>query len=137
MTQPAEANSTSLFQVFAHADDDLYFANPDLYRLLAAGHRVTSVYLTAGEADGRNVDTRDPLRERAPVDFAGYMEARQSGLRSAYATMVLGKREAPGSGSRSNSYRAWPRSGATCRRRRTCSSSSWACGWRMPHTASP
>ncbi|MFE4333211.1 PIG-L family deacetylase [Streptomyces sp. NPDC056831] len=95
MTQPAEANSTSLFQVFAHADDDLYFVNPDLYRLLAAGHRVTSVYLTAGEADGRNVDTRDPLREQAPVDFAGYMEARQNGLRAAYATMVLGKREAP------------------------------------------
>ncbi|GAA3485037.1 PIG-L family deacetylase [Streptomyces yanii] len=94
MTQPAEANSTSLFQVFAHADDDLYFVNPDLYRLLAAGHRVTSVYLTAGEADGRNVDTRDPLREQAPVDFAGYMEARQNGLRAAYATMVLGKREA-------------------------------------------
>ncbi|MFJ4501685.1 PIG-L family deacetylase [Streptomyces sp. NPDC088864] len=94
MTQPAEANATSLFQVFAHADDDLYFANPDLCRVLAAGHRVTSVYLTAGEADGRNVDTRDPLRGQAPVDYAGYMEARQSGLRAAYATMVLGSRDA-------------------------------------------
>ncbi|MFF9454046.1 PIG-L family deacetylase [Streptomyces flaveolus] len=95
MTQPTEAHPTSLFQVFAHPDDDLYFVNPDLSRLLAAGHRVTSVYLTAAEADGRNVDTRDPLRDRSPVDFEGYMEARQNGLRAAYATMVLGKREAP------------------------------------------
>ncbi|MCC8337186.1 PIG-L family deacetylase [Streptomyces sp. R1] len=94
MTQPTDAHSTSVFQVFAHPDDDLYFANPDLTRLLAGGHRVTSVYLTAAEADGRNVDTRDPLRDRSAVDFEGYTEARQNGLRAAYATMVLGKREA-------------------------------------------
>jgi LmbE family N-acetylglucosaminyl deacetylase len=95
MTQPAGAQPAALFQVFAHPDDDLYFVNPDLQRLLAAGHRVTSVYLTAAEADGRNADTRDARRDQYPVDYEGYMEARQNGLRAAYATMALGKREAP------------------------------------------
>ena len=93
--QSAEGNTphASLLQVLAHPDDDLYFINPDLQRALEAGHRVTSVYLTAAEADGRNIDTRDPHRLDSPPDYAGYAEARQQGLRAAYATMVTGKRE--------------------------------------------
>lgn len=87
---PAQA---SLFQVLAHPDDDLYFINPDLQRALEAGHRVTSVYLTAAEADGRNIDTRDPRRMDSPPDYEGYAEARQQGLRAAYADMVTGDRE--------------------------------------------
>ncbi|MFJ6843385.1 PIG-L family deacetylase [Streptomyces griseoluteus] len=83
----------SLLQVLAHPDDDLYFINPDLQRALEAGHRVTSVYLTAAEADGRNIDTRDPHRLDSPPDYAGYAEARQQGLRAAYAAMVTGDRE--------------------------------------------
>ncbi|MFD8915326.1 PIG-L family deacetylase [Streptomyces sp. NPDC059575] len=85
--------SASLVQVLAHPDDDLYFINPDLQRALEAGHRITSAYLTAGEADGRNVDTRDPRRLESPPDYAGYAEARQQGLRAAYADMVTGDRE--------------------------------------------
>uniref|UniRef100_A0AAU3I333 PIG-L family deacetylase n=1 Tax=Streptomyces sp. NBC_01393 TaxID=2903851 RepID=A0AAU3I333_9ACTN len=87
---PARA---SLVQVLAHPDDDLYFINPDLQRALEAGHRVTSVYLTAAEADGRNIDTRDPRRMDSPPDYEGYAEARQQGLRAAYADMVTGDRE--------------------------------------------
>ncbi|MGW2821052.1 PIG-L family deacetylase [Streptomyces sp. NPDC001443] len=83
----------SLVQVLAHPDDDLYFINPDLQRALEAGRQVTSVYLTAGEADGRNIDTRDPLRMDSPPDYEGYAEARQQGLRAAYADMVTGDRE--------------------------------------------
>lgn len=93
--QPAEGSTShvSLVQILAHPDDDLYFINPDLQRALEAGHRVTSVYLTAGEADGRNIDTRDPHRLDSPPDYEGYAEARQQGLRAAYAAMVTGKRE--------------------------------------------
>ncbi|WP_326784970.1 PIG-L family deacetylase [Streptomyces sp. NBC_00151] len=83
----------SLVQVLAHPDDDLYFINPDLQRTLETGHRVTSVYLTAGEADGRNIDTRDLSRMDGDPDFEGYAEARQQGLRAAYADMVTGDRE--------------------------------------------
>ncbi|MET9773562.1 PIG-L family deacetylase [Streptomyces sp. NPDC006367] len=83
----------SLVQVLAHPDDDLYFINPDLQRALEAGHQVTSVYLTAAEADGRNIDTRDPHRLESPPDYEGYAEARQHGLRAAYAVMVTGKRD--------------------------------------------
>ncbi|MEU4167690.1 PIG-L family deacetylase [Streptomyces sp. NPDC026665] len=103
--QPAGAvpARTSLFQVLAHPDDDLYFINPDLQRGLEAGHRVTSVYLTAAEADGRNIDTRDPRRMDSPPDYEGYAEARQQGLRAAYADMVTGDRES-----------AWARDVYTC-----------------------
>ncbi|MEU6244541.1 PIG-L family deacetylase [Streptomyces sp. NPDC047024] len=83
----------SMIQVLAHPDDDLYFINPDLQRALEAGHLVTSVYLTAGEADGRNIDTRDPDRLKSPPDYEGYAEARQRGLCAAYAAMVTGDRE--------------------------------------------
>ncbi|MFF3416224.1 PIG-L family deacetylase [Streptomyces sp. NPDC002698] len=83
----------SLFQVLAHPDDDLYFINPDLQRALEAGFRVTSVYLTAAEADGINIDIRDPRRLDSPPDYEGYAEARQQGLRAAYADMVTGDRE--------------------------------------------
>ncbi|MGW7605764.1 PIG-L family deacetylase [Streptomyces sp. NPDC054766] len=83
----------SLVQVLAHPDDDLYFINPDLQRALEAGHRVTSVYLTAAEDDGRNIDTRDPGRLDSPPDYEGYAEARQQGLRAAYADMVTADRE--------------------------------------------
>lgn len=93
--QSAEGSTSqaSLIQVLAHPDDDLYFINPDLQRALEAGHRVTSVYLTAAEADGRNIDTRDPDRLDSPPDYEGYAEARQHGLRAAYAAMVTGKRD--------------------------------------------
>jgi LmbE family N-acetylglucosaminyl deacetylase len=87
--------SAGLMQLCAHPDDDLYFMNPDLQLAIRAGADVTSVYLAAGEADGRNADTRDPQRRKTPVDFPGYAEARQNGLRAAYADMATGDRRSP------------------------------------------
>ncbi|NXY99319.1 PIG-L family deacetylase, partial [Streptomyces sp. BR123] len=93
---PAGVTSGSVVQVVAHPDDDLFFMNPDLSRTLtAAGARttLTTVYLTSGEADGRN-EARgggawDPEQ---PADHAHYAEARQNGIRAAYAQMATGDR---------------------------------------------
>ncbi|MFB7664196.1 PIG-L family deacetylase [Kitasatospora sp. NPDC056138] len=81
-------------QIVAHTDDDLYFMVPDLLHTVRAGIPVVCVYLTAGEADGRNVATSDPKRGDAPVDFEGYTTGRQAGLRAAYSAMVTGHRDA-------------------------------------------
>ncbi|WP_211253103.1 PIG-L family deacetylase, partial [Glycomyces tenuis] len=75
-------------QIVAHPDDCLYFINPRIARVLAAGAGICTVVLTAGEADGRN--TRDIAR--AP-DYAGYAAARNTGLRRAYAHLATGDSE--------------------------------------------
>ncbi|WP_234363436.1 PIG-L family deacetylase [Streptomyces sp. TN58] len=77
-------------QIVAHPDDDLYFMNPDLRYSISAGHPVTSVYLTAGEADGVNA-TPSKGASAAP-DKPAYAEARQNGIRAAYAQMATGDR---------------------------------------------
>ncbi|MFD6229894.1 PIG-L family deacetylase [Streptomyces sp. NPDC060232] len=77
-------------QIIAHPDDDLYFMNPDLRYSISAGHPVTSVYLTAGEADGVNA-TPSKGAGTAP-DKPAYAEARQNGIRAAYAKMATGDR---------------------------------------------
>lgn len=80
-------------QVIAHCDDDLYFMNPALQHAIDAGAPVTSLYLTAGEADGRNVPYGVADRSDHPVDHAGYAAARRNGIRSAYAEMATGDRD--------------------------------------------
>ncbi|MGN5392669.1 PIG-L family deacetylase [Streptomyces sp. JL7001] len=99
--QPAAAQAPSrpsvtqgtVLQVVAHPDDDLFFMNPDLSRSISTGVKVTTVYLTAGESDGRNEahspHLQDPTR---PADHASYAEARQNGIRAAYAEMATGRR---------------------------------------------
>ncbi|MEU3776563.1 PIG-L family deacetylase [Streptomyces sp. NPDC032472] len=93
---PASVTSGTVVQVVAHPDDDLFFMNPDLSRTLSAGTSLTTVYLTSGEADGRNeangAGARDPEQ---PADRAHYAEARQNGIRSAYAQMATGDRTSP------------------------------------------
>ncbi|MFF1492438.1 PIG-L family deacetylase [Streptomyces sp. NPDC058304] len=93
---PASTTSGSVVQVVAHPDDDLFFMNPDLSRSLTAGLQLTTVYLTSGEADGRNeangAGAKDPEQ---PADRAHYAEARQNGIRSAYAQMATGDRTSP------------------------------------------
>ncbi|WP_258054117.1 PIG-L family deacetylase [Streptomyces sp. INR7] len=83
----------TVLQVVAHPDDDLFFMNPDLSRSISTGVKVTTVYLTAGESDGRNEahspHLQDPTR---PADHASYAEARQNGIRAAYAEMATGRR---------------------------------------------
>ncbi|MDX6763080.1 PIG-L family deacetylase, partial [Streptomyces sp. F8] len=77
-------------QIVAHPDDDLYFMNPDLRYSLSAGHPVASVYLTAGEADGVNATAAKGAATRP--DKPAYAEARQNGIRAAYAKMATGDR---------------------------------------------
>lgn len=90
---PASTTSGTVVQIVAHPDDDLFFMNPDLSRSLLAGIPVTTAYLTSGEADGRNEarggEAKDPEQ---PADRARYAEARQNGIRSAYAQMATGDR---------------------------------------------
>ncbi|MFF5448706.1 PIG-L family deacetylase [Streptomyces sp. NPDC012888] len=89
----ASVTEGSVVQVVAHPDDDLFFMNPDLSRSIAAGMKVATVYLTSGESDGRNeahgAHLDDPVR---PADHAAYAEARQNGIRGAYAQMATGDR---------------------------------------------
>src|SRR4030065_910866 len=61
----------SLYLV-AHQDDDLIFMNPMLSRSIDSGARVTTVYLTAGDAG-----LGDP----------GYWSEREEGVRAAYSEM--------------------------------------------------
>ncbi|MEU7602046.1 PIG-L family deacetylase [Streptomyces sp. NPDC040724] len=90
---PASVTAGSVVQVVAHPDDDLFFMNPDLSRSLMAGTQVTTAYLTSGESDGRNEAgggaAKDPEQ---PADRTHYAEARQNGIRSAYAQMATGDR---------------------------------------------
>ncbi|MFD0356460.1 PIG-L family deacetylase [Streptomyces sp. NPDC127110] len=79
-----------VLQIVAHPDDDLYFMNPDLRHSIAAGHPVTSVYLTSGEADGINAGAAKQASTRP--DKPAYAEARQNGIRAAYAKMATGDR---------------------------------------------
>lgn len=83
-------------QIVAHPDDCLYFINPRIARVLAAGAGLCTVVLTAGEADGRNTWNTARL-----PDFAGYAAARNTGLRRAYAHLATGDTES-----------AWDRTGA-------------------------
>lgn len=93
---PASSTAGPVVQIVAHPDDDLFFMNPDLSRSLAAGTPLTTLYLTSGESDGRNQAkggaAKDPVQ---PADRGHYAEARQNGIRSAYAQMATGDRSSP------------------------------------------
>ncbi|MCF2526821.1 PIG-L family deacetylase [Yinghuangia soli] len=84
---PAPAAGT-VMQIVAHQDDDLFFMNPDVGQAIEAGAGSVSVYLAAGEADGRN----GPGSRR---DFDAYTAARNNGARAAYAHMATGDRASP------------------------------------------
>ncbi|MFC8127149.1 PIG-L family deacetylase [Streptomyces sp. NPDC057302] len=77
--------SKTLMQVVAHPDDDLYFMNPEVAATLRAGHRVVTVYITAGESDGRN--NIPGAAAPAEPDQPAYASARMQGLRQAYGWM--------------------------------------------------
>ncbi|MCX5148050.1 PIG-L family deacetylase [Streptomyces sp. NBC_00320] len=79
-----------VLQIVAHPDDDLYFMNPDLRYSIPAGHPVTTVYLTAGEADG--INATEGKQASTPPNKPAYAEARQNGIRAAYAKMATGDR---------------------------------------------
>ncbi|GAB2628391.1 PIG-L family deacetylase [Streptomyces capparidis] len=87
----------SVLQVVAHPDDDLFFINPEVGQSLRSGRPLTTVYLTSGEANGRNAPkgARRLLFFRPPRDKAKYAKARQNGIRAAYAEMVTGDPATP------------------------------------------
>ncbi|MFF7249492.1 PIG-L family deacetylase [Embleya sp. NPDC008237] len=91
---PRSDSAIRTLQIVAHPDDDFYFMNPDIVNSVRAGAALTTVYLTGGEGDGRNVGNTDPALSRAKADFARYSAARQNGARAAYARMALGDRTA-------------------------------------------
>ncbi|QGV80948.1 PIG-L family deacetylase [Streptomyces ficellus] len=90
--KPVRTHGESVLQIMAHPDDDLFFMNPDTSQSIASGRSLTSVYLTAGESDGRNARKQDP---KPRADKAAYAEARQNGIRAAYAEMATGNRTSP------------------------------------------
>ncbi|MEE1751319.1 PIG-L family deacetylase [Streptomyces sp. SP18CS02] len=90
--KPLRTGGEAVVQIMAHPDDDLFFMNPDTSQSIGSGNSLTSVYLTAGESDGRNA-RRDEPKPRA--DKAAYSEARQNGIRAAYAEMATGNRTSP------------------------------------------
>ncbi|MFG2829818.1 PIG-L family deacetylase [Streptomyces sp. NPDC048434] len=87
LTNPADQ---SFLHVIAHADDGLYFMNPDLEQSLRSGARSVTVCLTGGEADGRNVSRHAHDPARVPRNRAAFSRARANGLRAAHAAMVTG-----------------------------------------------
>ncbi|MER6392514.1 PIG-L family deacetylase [Streptomyces sp. NPDC059382] len=86
----------SVMQIVAHPDDDLFFMNPDTGHSIRSGRPITSVYVTSGEADGINAPGHaSPLHPMPPADRARYAEARQNGIRAAYAQMATGDKISP------------------------------------------
>lgn len=67
-----DPNLPSNVVVVAHQDDDLLFINPDIQHAISRGERVTTAYLTSGNA-GLGMD---------------YVEEREQGARGAYAAMA-------------------------------------------------
>jgi LmbE family N-acetylglucosaminyl deacetylase len=86
---------SSIVQIVAHPDDDLYFINPLAWQDITDAASLATVYLSAGESDGRNISIRTSGRKAVPVDYPGYVEARRNGIRSAYSLMATGRDDAP------------------------------------------
>jgi hypothetical protein len=60
--------------VVAHQDDDLLFMNPDIARSIAKGHRVTTVYVTAGTGGAEaGAQARLVEREQGELNAYAYM----------------------------------------------------------------
>ncbi len=72
-TSPAseEPGEDTTVAVWAHADDDIIFANPHLAGVIASGGTLRTVFVTAGDA-GRGL---------------AYAEQREAGIRAAYDLM--------------------------------------------------
>ncbi|MER5564052.1 PIG-L family deacetylase [Streptomyces sp. NPDC002506] len=86
----------SVLQIIAHPDDDLFFMNPDTGHSIRSGRPMTSVYVTSGEADGVNAPGHGgPGRPMPAADRARYAQARQNGIRAAYAQMATGDKTSP------------------------------------------
>lgn len=89
------ASPSSIVQIVAHPDDDLYFINPLAWQDITGSASLATVYLSAGESDGRNISIRSSHRRTVPVNYPGYVEARRNGIRAAYSLMATGRDDSP------------------------------------------
>ncbi|GHF21475.1 hypothetical protein GCM10010359_23700 [Streptomyces morookaense] len=89
--QVAKAATTESFvHIIAHADDSLYFMNPELEQAVTSGAPTVTVCMTGGESDGRNALSHSPGYARLPEKRAEFVRARINGLREATAHMATG-----------------------------------------------
>ncbi|MFJ8671254.1 PIG-L family deacetylase [Streptomyces sp. NPDC093589] len=91
----ADAADQAFLHVIAHADDALYFMNPDLEQSIRSGARSVTVCLTGGESDGHNVGRNTYAPQSVPRNRAAFTRARANGLRAAHAVMATGDPASP------------------------------------------
>lgn len=80
--------ASSYLHIVAHADDALYFQNPELAQAVASGRPVVTVVLTGGESNGTNGSGHHYWGP--PHDRPRFARARMNGLRSAMALLATG-----------------------------------------------
>ncbi|WP_161789669.1 PIG-L family deacetylase [Phaeacidiphilus oryzae] len=87
----------SYVHVIAHADDGLYFQNPELELALRSGRPTVTLCLTGGESNGINAPDRPGGRR--PLGVRGnrqaFVRARMNGMRRAFAWMATGDENSP------------------------------------------
>ncbi|MBB4893403.1 LmbE family N-acetylglucosaminyl deacetylase [Streptomyces olivoverticillatus] len=89
--RPAKAATNESFvHIMAHADDSLYFMNPELEQSIRSGAPTVTVCMTGGESDGRNALSRTPGYNKMPEKRPEFVRARINGLREATAQMATG-----------------------------------------------
>ncbi|WP_052441521.1 PIG-L family deacetylase [Streptacidiphilus anmyonensis] len=94
----SEVRAASYVHVIAHADDGLFFQNPELKLAIASGAPAVTVCLTGGESDGINeplVVRRKDKKKKFLPNRPNFVRARMNGLRAAHAYMATGRWDAP------------------------------------------
>ncbi|MFJ4475541.1 PIG-L family deacetylase [Streptomyces xanthochromogenes] len=94
--KPASDSANQAYlHVIAHADDSIYFMNPDLEQSIRSGALSVTVCMTSGESDGRNAPGKSPQFKSMRTDRPGFARARINGLRAANALMATGDDNSP------------------------------------------
>ncbi|MFE9400535.1 PIG-L family deacetylase [Streptomyces sp. NPDC006530] len=94
--KPASDSANQAYlHVIAHADDSIYFMNPDLEQSIRSGALSVTVCMTSGESDGRNAPGKSPQFKTMKTDRPGFARARINGLRAANAMMATGDDNSP------------------------------------------
>ncbi|SEM36209.1 PIG-L family deacetylase [Streptacidiphilus jiangxiensis] len=96
-----QSTGTSFVHVIAHADDSLYFHDPELALAMKSGHPCVVVCLTSGESDGYNglegneAGSKNPPHPPGPRNRPAYARARMNALRRAMALIATGDLQSP------------------------------------------
>ncbi|WP_084729576.1 PIG-L family deacetylase [Streptacidiphilus neutrinimicus] len=91
-----QSTGTAFVHVIAHADDGLYFHDPELALAMKSGHPCVVVCLTGGESDGYNglegqeLQGKKPPHPLGPHNRPAYVRARMNALRRALAWTATG-----------------------------------------------